>query len=282
MHILNSAKILQAVFQLSRPVNVLITMLSVYVAAVIAGGVRLSNPVMLACLSAGFIAAAANTINDYFDIAIDRINKPERPLPAGKISHQLALLSALTEFILGVFLALFISTPMFGLAVIFSLLLFWYSARLKGTVLWGNMAVSLSTAAAFVYGGLAVDRQNEAIIPALFAFFFHFGREIIKDMQDVEGDRQHQANTFPVRFGSSASVVLVWLNFGVLIGLTIFPFWKGWYGTTYMLIVAAGVYPVIGYVLFRLLQYPSAEVLGLLSNLLKADMLVGLLAIYLR
>ncbi len=273
---------LQALFQLSRPINVLITMLSVWVAAVIARGMWFTSPVLLACLSAGLIAAGANTINDYFDIAIDRLNKPERPLPAGKISPELARLSALGEFLLGGALSLFISLPMFGLAIGFSLLLVWYSAYLKRTVLWGNVAVSLSTAAAFIYGGLSVAHPEEAVFPACFAFFFHFGREIIKDMQDVAGDRQHQANTFPVRFGNTPSVALVWLNFGALIGLTILPFWKSWYGATYMIIVATGIYPVIGYVLYRLLQHPPPVVLGRLSNLLKADMLVGLLAIYLR
>jgi geranylgeranylglycerol-phosphate geranylgeranyltransferase len=271
-----------AYIQLARPVNAMITFLSVLVAAFISGTLEPFGKVILACISAGLIGSAANTINDYYDIEIDRINKPQRTLAAGKLMPRSALIAALLEYTLGILLAIFISFPMFLMALFFSLLTYLYSAYLKRTVLWGNVAVSLTTAAAFVYGGLAVNRPQETIIPAAFAFFFHFGREIIKDMEDIQGDSRYHAKTFPIKFGIPPSIILVWINFIILILLTLLPYRMGLYGSKYLLVVLAGIYPVIFYALISMLLNTTPRHLGFISNLLKADMLVGLLAIYLR
>lgn len=271
-----------AFIQLARPVNSLITFLSVLVAAFITGTLEPLEAVILACISAGLIGSAANTINDYYDIDIDRVNKPQRILAAGKLAPQSALIAAFLEYTLGIILAAFISPTMFLMAFFFSGLTYLYSAYLKRTVLWGNIAVSLTTAAAFIYGGLAVNRPTETVIPATFAFFFHFGREIIKDMEDIRGDSRYHAKTFPIRFGMPPSIMLVWINFIILILLTILPYYLGLYGSRYLLVVIAGIYPVILYVLISILVNTTPRHLGFISNLLKADMLVGLLAIYLH
>lgn len=272
----------KAIFLLSRPVNVLIAMLSVFIAAFISGSIQPLHHVLLACLSCGLIFAGANTINDYYDFRIDQINKPNRPLPSGMIGAKTVLGISGVEYTMGILLGLTISLPMFLMAAFFSALSVFYSAYLKRTVLWGNFTVSLSTAAVFIYGGLAVKKPVQAIIPATFAFFFHFGREIIKDIQDLKGDSQNAANTFPVRFGVTPAVQLVWANFALLIFLTLVPYWKQWYGVHYLFIVILGVYPVIFYVLFSMIKNRNPQHLGFLSNLLKADMFVGLLAIYFR
>ena len=269
-----------SLLKLTRPINVLIAMLSVFVAALISGTLSPWVAVLLAGLSAGLITAAANSINDYYDIAIDRINKPQRPLAAGRISPRAALGSALGLYAAGIALASAISPQMLAVAALFSLLTWRYSAHLKRTALWGNFAVSLSTAAAFIYGAMAVGRPGAGIFPALFAFFFHFGRESIKDMEDVAGDRQFAAHTFPVRYGAGPAIILVWVNFVVLVGLTLLPYFTGVYGKTYFLILLLGVYPLIGYVLFSIRRDSPPQHPNRLSNLLKADMLVGLLAIY--
>jgi len=273
---------LKAFFLLTRPVNVVIAMLSVFVAAFITGTLHPFQNVVLACLSAGLIFAGANTINDYYDFQIDKINKPNRPLPAGIVDRQSVFFISTMEYAAGILVGLAISTSLFIMALIFSILSFFYSAYLKRTVLWGNLAVSLSTAAVFVYGGMAVKEPAQTIIPAIFALFYHFGREIIKDIQDLKGDIQHAASTFPAKFGIPATIQLIWSNFLILIFLTIVPYWKHWYGIHYFLIVALGIYPVIFYVLFSILKNREPQHLGFLSNLLKADMFVGLLAIYFR
>lgn len=273
---------IKAIFLVSRPVNVFIAILSVFVAAFITGTIEPLRDVIIACISCGLIFAAANTINDYYDFGIDKINRPNRPLPAGLITPKVAFVVSITEYTLGILLGAAISLNMFLMAAFFSALSFVYSAYLKRTALWGNLAVSLSTAAVFIYGGLAVRRPTQTIIPAVFAFFYHFGREVIKDIQDLKGDSENAAGTFPVKFGIAPAVRLIWLNFLLLTFLTALPFWAKWYGLNYFLIVILGMYPVIFYVMISILKNTESKHLGFLSNLLKADMFIGLLAIYFR
>jgi geranylgeranylglycerol-phosphate geranylgeranyltransferase len=273
---------LNAILQLTRPVNVLITFLSVLVAAGIAGPLEPASAVLLAGFSAGLIMAAGNTMNDYYDVEIDLVNKPRRPLPAGKVNRETALIAALSEFFIGIILSAMASRSMFLIALSVSALIYLYAARLKRTILWGNFVVSLSAAAVFIYGGMAVRHPGEALFPAILAFFFHLGREIIKDMEDVEGDRRGNATTFPIRYGFPASIKLVQVIFSMLIGMTILPYWMGWYGNIYFIIVTAGVHTVLLYVMFSVRQHTPPKRLTFFSNLLKADMLVGLLAIYFR
>ena len=133
---------------------------------------------------------------------------------------------------------------------------------------------------AFIYGGEAVFNARAAVFPAGFAFFFHLGREILKDIQDVEGDRAAGAVTFPIKYGYIASVRLVLLDFILLVILTLIPYILSIYNIKYFLIVCLGIYPVLIYVLFRVWKNPGPAVIGSLSNLLKADMFIGLIAIY--
>jgi geranylgeranylglycerol-phosphate geranylgeranyltransferase len=272
----------KAIFLLTRPVNVLIAILSVFVAAFITGTIQPIENVIIACISCGLIFAAANTINDYYDFQIDKINKPNRPLPSGLINPGTAFVVSIIEYTIGIILGGIISLNMFFMAAFFSALSFFYSAHLKRTVLWGNLAVSLSTAAVFIYGGMAVRRPIHTIIPAVFAFFYHFGREIIKDIQDMKGDSENAAKTFPLKFGITPALRLTWINFLLLIFLTILPYWKNWYSLNYFLIVVLGMYPVIFYVLISIMKNTEPKHLGFLCNLLKANMFMGLLAIYFR
>jgi geranylgeranylglycerol-phosphate geranylgeranyltransferase len=169
----------------------------------------------------------------------------------------------------------------FIIAFSISLLLFFYSYRLKRLPLIGNLAVSFSTGMAFIYGGIAVHRVVETLIPAIFAFFYHFGREIIKDIQDREGDTSEKARTFPIIYGNRLSLILTTLNFALLTVLVFLPFLFGWYGIKYILVILFGVYPVIFFSVWSMWRNQTPGNLGFISNLLKADMLVGLLAIYL-
>ncbi|MEJ2635399.1 MAG: geranylgeranylglycerol-phosphate geranylgeranyltransferase [Calditrichia bacterium] len=274
-------KILRSIYLLSRPVNVVIGMLSIILAAFITGTFHPLHKVLLAAISGGIITAGANSINDYFDLEIDRINKPNRPLPAGTIQPSLVKFFAIAEFFIGIALAGFINLTAFLIAASISLLLFLYSFRLKRMPLVGNLAVSFSTAMAFVYGGVSVNRIERTLIPAAFAFFYHFGREIIKDIQDMEGDDRYRARTFPLVFGKSAALRLTTLNFMFLIVLTVIPFAADYYGYRYFWVVLLGIYPVLVYAIVSMWKNQSAKNLGLVSNWLKADMLIGLLAIYL-
>jgi len=274
-------KLFPAVFEISRPVNVLIAILSIFVAVVITGSVQPLFKVISACISGGIIMAGSNTINDYFDLDIDRVNRPERPLVKGNLTPLQALTISWIEFGVGCLLALLINISAFVIVLVVSGIIILYSFKLKRMPLLGNLAVSFSTAMAFIYGGVAVDRIQETFIPAVLAFFFHFGREIIKDLQDREGDSQGLAQTFPLVYGEIVALkttTAIFLVLGIILPL---PFLFDWYNGIYLLVTVVGIYPVLFYVTFSMWKNRSSKNLGFLSNLLKADMLVGLLAIYL-
>ncbi len=265
---------------LCRPLNVLIGMLSIFMGAFIAGAIQPWVKVLLASLSGGVIAAAANAINDVYDVAIDRINKPHRPIAAGMISPREGAYFSLGLFALGVAIGAAINWQAFGISLVSSILLFWYSAQLKRTVFWGNFVVSLVTALAFIYGGVAVARVGHAIIPAVFSFFYHLGREIIKDAEDVVGDRAENAQTLPIRYGKTVALrVALWIYL-TLILLTIVPYWFRIFGIYYLIIVIAVVDLVIVYVLFSMFHDSGSRNLSRASLILKLNMFAGLVAIY--
>jgi geranylgeranylglycerol-phosphate geranylgeranyltransferase len=268
-------------FKLSRPLNVLISMLSIWVAAIIASGFVFSTVLLLAIATAGLITAGANIINDIFDVEIDRINKPQRLIAAGVVPVSCAWFYFGFSYGAGLLIAWIAGIDLFLFACLFALLLYWYSARLKRMVLWGNAVVSLSTGFAFIYGAMAVNNWEAGVIPAIFAFCFHFGREIIKDMQDVSGDSSEHANTFPIRYGRKKSVLLVNIIFGVLIILTIIPYILNIYNARYLAVVIAGVDVVLLSVSIVLWMKYDPVFLGKISHLLKLDMFIGLLAIFL-
>lgn len=265
---------------LSRPVNVVIAFITIIIAAGISGPLYPFNYVILAALSASFITIGANVINDYFDIEIDRINKPKRLIPSGQISKQNALIFFMVSYLIGWILALLINIEMFLISLFSGLILILYHYKFKRVVLWGNFIVSFISGLVFIYGGMAVNRVNESLFPACFAFFFHFGREIIKDIQDIEGDKPQGAVTYPIKFGIRRSLILTNIIFVILIIFTIIPYLLGYYGIYFLLIVVIGVHSVLIFVIITGWSNPSPKNLGRLSTILKIDMLVGLFAIF--
>lgn len=264
-----------------RPLNVLLGMLAIFLGAFLTGTTAPLPNVILACLSGGLIMAGGNIINDYFDVEIDRINKPFRPLPAGQMARSTALKFSTILFTFGIFLSIFVQIFSFLIASLTAFALVIYSARLKRTVLFGNVVVSLLSALAFVYGALAVDLVERSWIPASFAFLFHLGREIIKDVEDRAADSQARAQTLPIRFGERSALLMATMVFFILIAFTFFPYIFNIYGEGYFWTVLLGVDLVIALTLAVMWSNPEPNMLRRVSAVLKADIFVGLLALYL-
>ena len=267
---------------LIRPSNFVITVASVFVACLLAGGKMEHMPAMvIASLAAGLIGGGGMVVNDIFDAEIDRINKPERPLPSGTVSLQSAAFLYALLTVVGLLLNLFLHSSAQAIATGAALLVFFYSYKLKGTPLFGNLAVGFLTGLTFIYGGAVVGNIERATIPALFAFLINVGRELIKDMEDVEGDALHHAATFPVKYGLKSAAIVATVFLLAVVGSTIIPFASRQYGIAYFIIVMAGVNCVIAFVLFSLWRDTTPNNLNRLSTILKYDMLIGLIAIYL-
>jgi geranylgeranylglycerol-phosphate geranylgeranyltransferase len=267
-----------AFLALMRPLNCLIAALSVYVGAFTFGLRWPSLDLGIAALSAALIAAAGNAFNDVRDVAIDRINRPARPLPAGKLSQHAALYFCYVLVLAGLALAWWL-TPLTGLiasCIVGALTV--YSISLKNTAFWGNLCIGLIAALAFPYGALALGGLGRSWIPAGFAFLFHLGREIVKDIEDIAGDRAGGAQTLPLLWTPRQAAHLAALIFLFLIAFTALPWIVDLYSLYYLIAVAL-VDLLLIYAIFQLYRIQAELPNSRLAEYLKAGMLLGLLAI---
>jgi len=268
--------------RISRPVNALITFLVISVACIISiYGDYSVLKIILAGLSGALTASAGNVINDYFDINIDKINRQGRVLPKGELTLKEALNFYI--FLTGIALLFSVFISLLALLEVFfaAALLFLYSYKIKKIPLLGNFVVAFLTGFAFIYGGIAVNNVEAAMIPALFAFLINFIREIVKDMEDIEGDKQQGINSYPAVHGFKKAKTLIVFITIVLIILTVFPFIQELYKIEYFLVVMIFVNPLLVYIIKSLFDDDSNKNLNKLSNLLKLNMVIGLTAIFL-
>lgn len=183
-------------------------------------------------------------------------------------------------FAAGLVIAAALGIILLTIAVSACLLLVIYSRYLKGIPLVGNAAVALTAAMAFVYGGAAVNGIGAALWAAWLAFLFHLGREIIKDMEDREGDAAAGARTLPVHFGLTAARLWITLVFFCVVISLPLPYTVGGYREGYLVLALAGVFPVVAVITVQSWIWSQPRRLHYLSEGLKWDMLVGMLALY--
>jgi geranylgeranylglycerol-phosphate geranylgeranyltransferase len=269
-------------FNILRPINFFITFLTAIVAVFLCSKNNfLFSIAILAGLSSGFTASAGNVINDVFDIEIDKVNRPQRPLASGSISKTSATILYSVLIIISVALSYFINLNALLIVLATTFILFLYSRFFKKIPLVGNIIIAFLTGLVFIYGGVTVENPVAAFIPALFAFLINLIREIVKDMQDVEGDKKAEANTFPIKYGFQKSKSLTLFFVIILILLTCYPFFFHLYKIEYFIFVMIVVNPLLIYSVKILFKNHSTENLNKISNLLKLDMVLGLIAIYL-
>lgn len=273
---------IKAVFEITRPSNLIITFAVVYVSAIICTGFfRFSSNIIIASISALLVAASGNIINDIFDFEIDKINRPNRVIPSGRLSKNEALVIYSLFTIIALFLAILISFEAIFIVLITSILLFFYSYIFKGIPLIGNLIVALCTAMAFLYGGIVVGNIKAALIPALFAFLVNLIREIIKDVEDIEGDKKNQLSTLPIKFGLLYTKNILLILAIILILSTVYPFIMKIYKIEYFLIVLFFVDLPLIYLLKKIYSKEFLTNLSQLSFSIKLIMIFGLIAIYL-
>lgn len=268
--------------EIIRPINFIITLISILVACIICNSNSFDvTKIIFAAIAGAFVGSAGNVINDYFDIEIDLINKPNRPLPANKISKREALIFYLFLNIMAIILAMKINIIAITIVVISIVSIFFYSFHLKKIPLIGNLVVSFFTGLAFVFGGTAVNGVSNSIFPAIFAFLINLIREIVKDMEDVEGDLKLGVITFPAKYGFKKAMNLILVITIILILSTMIPFFTEYYSIEYFIVVILGVNVILVYFLKSIFTNREKNNLSKLSNLLKLIMVIGLIAIYL-
>lgn len=268
-----------SIIKISRPTNVLITIGVVVVAILISQNQEIKSEIyFLASLAAALTTAAGNIINDIFDIETDKISHPNRVLVTGALTQNEAWYVYLFFNLCAMLTAAILPSQVLLIVIISLLLLYTYSAYLKKIVLIGNITVAGLTGLAFIYGGIVANNLKASIIPAVFAFLINLIREIIKDMEDIEGDYKQQIITFPIRFGISKTKYLASGLMILLMVFTFYPFILSIYKIEYFLVIMLVVNPIL-VLIIKLLFKKSDNNYNLISRLLKINMVIGLIAI---
>ncbi len=192
------------VLRLVRAHNLLIAAAGVLAGGWIAlGTVALPKLLGFAALSAVGFGAAGNTLNDLWDAAADRVNRPgaERPLAAGRIVPGTAHLCVVGGALLGLGAAALVSgtAVLVGLAALAVMVA--YSPVLKRRGAPGNLAVALVAGLPLMYGAIAVGRPAAGVVPWTLAAWIHLVREIVKDLGDMPGDHALGRRTLPIVLG---------------------------------------------------------------------------------
>ena len=212
-HIL-STSFLHSLLKLTRVGNLIIIALTQYFTAGFLIGMHTLNDFKLLLLSVStiLIAAGGYVINDYYDVKIDYINKPDRVVIGKIISRRYAILFHVLLSTTGVALGVYLSLGI-GLVNAVSVFLLWlYSNNLKRLPFIGNVTVAFLTGLAVIVVDLFYRTNNSLIIIyALFAFFITLVREVIKDMEDLKGDNSFGCKTLPIIWGIRKTKVLLYI-----------------------------------------------------------------------
>lgn len=270
--------------------------------------VRLQDPMgingLLMLIAASiFIAAAGYIINDYFDLNIDRVNKPHKLVVDQVIKRRWAILWHLGFSFIGlVFSAILsrhISNPLpliFNVITVF--LLWFYSTTFKKQVLVGNITISLLTGWVVLVIFVSVnpvvlqrpDSEGFKVLSRIYKFAVLYGgyafiislvREVVKDMEDLEGDAKYGCRTMPIEWGLPASKLFVSVWMIVLIcsmvilqiyALQLHWWWSAVYSVIFIIVP-------LGMILKRLFPATSPADYHQLSTLIKLVMLTGILSL---
>ncbi|MFC2143219.1 UbiA family prenyltransferase [Candidatus Aenigmatarchaeota archaeon] len=191
-----------------RPNVCILSIIGMIVGAIVADVIL--NPIIILALVVTFlITGAGNVINDYFDHKIDRINRPTRPIPSGRMTRKKAAGYYVILSIIGLIVSYFVSIPFLTIALFNIIILSIYSWKLKKIAFIGNISVAYLAASNFLAAGLILNGFYS--IPFTILLFFGISligtiaREITKDVEDVEGDRKSGAKTLPILVGERGS-----------------------------------------------------------------------------
>ena len=229
---------LLAHIRILRPLNLTIGAFSVIITASILKQMNHVGEWLNALMVVVFYNAAANTINDYFDMETDKINRPKRPLITGDVQPKIALYLSIILFTIGTLLAITLPFIATFIAVAIALpIMISYSIWFKGMPLVGNFIIAMILGLTFLFAGAALGNLSIMIIPALLAFGLTITRELVKDISDIEGDRKANLKTIPIVIGMKKAWIVVFI-FSVLMGIgAIIPFIIGKYNSWYIIFV---------------------------------------------
>lgn len=262
--------------EIIRPHNSLMAAVAVLIGVMVASGEVFSQAAFLGFIVAFIASGAGFIINDYFDFDIDSINRPKRPLPTGKISLLRAHRLALLLFGAGILLSLFINAPALIIAAFNSLLLYAYGWKIKKAGgIEKNLTVSYLVASPFLFGGAVSGNVEPTLYLVLLAGLANTSREIVKDIEDFEGDRLFTM-TLPQKIGFKNSAKLAQAFMLAALVLSPLPYITEILGKYYLFFVS--MTNVLFLVSFAFLQNITVQNAKKTQRFIKLGMFLALVA----
>ena len=271
-------KILTKIFALiesMRPITSLLALSGAFVGGIVADAPFNSIPLILSSIVVFLAIGGSMSFNDYYDREIDIISHPKRPIPSKRITAKESLYFSYFVFAIALIISLFINWICFGILVFSLIALYAYEVYFKNIGLIGNFLVAFLSSITFTFGGAAVGKPFASILLSMITFFLFFGREILKDVQDVKGDLISR-KTLPMKIGEKKAAIIG--SFMLLIALFIspFPYIYNQLGIGYLLLVIIVNILCIFAIIKTLINVQNAEKT---VSLLRSASALGIIAI---
>ncbi len=289
---------------MTRPLNCAMAALGAFIGMLVAVGLSFQDlfslPALLAVIAVFAITAAGNVINDYLDVEADKVNRPDRSIPSGRVSSNSALAFALALFALGNACAFMLNGLCLTLALINSALLVLYSFSLQHKVLVGNLVVAYMVGSVFLFGGAVFLKVELALMLTALAMLANVAREIVKDMEDMEGDKKSflkkltskvskasapVAERFSLttggvrmKYAERSMIIVAVASLMLAVVFSVLPYYYGILGLGYLAVVAVADAFFVSCIYSLSREVKRKKGYARISRRLKIGMLVAMLA----
>ena len=267
-------------FEVIRPINCLMFFLAGLFSCYMTIkniGIFFDNEVLLGSISLFLICAGGHAINDYFDVQIDKINKPKRVLPSGKLEPKNVLMFSMVLFLISIIISSTINLETLLLSLIICVFLIFYGKYSKMIKIVGNVIVSLIVSLILVYAIFITGKMFPIVWIIPVAFFISMSREITKDIEDVEGDKSISKSSLPLKLGIRSSSIISLLFLLLASIFAYIPYFFGVFNYRYSLVLLISLIISI-YTSKKFLGQPQKNV-KMYQKSLKLWMVLGLIAI---
>lgn len=221
--------------------NGLMGIIGLLVSVFIAAGYDMADKWLQILIGAAIVmafVAGGNSLNDYIDADIDRTAHPDRPVPKGELTAKTARNLGIAGLVIAIVLSLLLGWLCAALVALCAAMMFSYEVMLKQRGFVGNICIAVLTGAVFLFAGAIVNDLSQVWVLALLAALVSVGREIAKDIEDMESD-EGSRTTLPMMLGTKKASVVAAVFFVLGPALSFIPFIYDMFGILYASVVVA-------------------------------------------
>jgi geranylgeranylglycerol-phosphate geranylgeranyltransferase len=270
----------RASLSILRPINCAMIGFAVIIGYFVSKPAAVSPAVIVLGFITGFaICAFSMVVNDYYDIEVDRVNQPTRPLPSGQVSRREAIGIAVVTLLVGFAATALLDVGAVLIVALYTLLAWLYDFRAKKYGVAGNLIVASSLAIPFIYGGVisgGVVLDSLLLFMASTSFLAGVGREVVKAMADVPGDQKRGVRSYASVHGLRSAAALGGAFFLLAVVTSLLP----------LLLIQVNVFYKLGvvvpdaafaYLAYRIVTHPDVKGALSVKRMALLGMLLGLI-----